>query len=129
MDDVIALLTVECVTAHLQRPTELVSLLARELNVDLRGQWKPDSAWLASYQKFQLARLIGDLRGPVYGNVAEKKKKSELVQQAAVLFADAAEGRLTDPALAQRVNQWLPSGVLTEADAKETPAAEERRAA
>ncbi len=129
LDALIDLLTVECLTAHLQRRTELVRLLADELKVEVRQEWRPDAAWLASYQKLQLARLIGDLRGPAYANAAEKKKKSELVQQAAVLFADAAEGRLTDPALAQRVNQWLPSGVLTEVADQETQSEQGRRAA
>jgi hypothetical protein len=88
--------------------------LADELAVGVRAQWRPDATWLGGYQKFQLAALIGHLRGPAYGSAAEKRKKSELVTQASALFADAAEGRLTDPALAGRVNQWLPAGVLTE---------------
>jgi hypothetical protein len=114
LDALIALLTVESLTAHLSRRTDLVCRLADELAVGVRAQWRPDAAWLGGYQKFQLAALIGLLRGPAYGSAAEKRKKSELVTQASALFADAAEGRLTDPALAGRVNEWLPAGVLTE---------------
>jgi hypothetical protein len=109
-------LTVEVLTAHLSRRTKLVWRLADEMAIDVRRQWRPDVAWLGAYQKFQLAQLIGTLRGPAYGSAVEKKKKSELVQQAASLFADAAEGRLTtDPDLTARVNAWLPAGVLTDA--------------
>ncbi len=121
LDELIALLTVEAITAHTARRTELVCRLADDLSVNVRSQWRPDSPWLGCYQKFQLAALIGTLRGPAYGSAAEKRKKSELVAQATALFADAAEGRLTtDPDLAARVNSWLPAGVFT--DAPEPPA-------
>jgi len=56
------LLTVECVTAHLQRRTELVWRLVGELGVDIRSYWRPDDKWLASYQKIQLAGLMVELR-------------------------------------------------------------------
>ena len=75
----IDLLTVECITAHLQRRTELVWRLAAELGVEVRRYWRPDERWLSGYQKIQLAHLIGELRGPVYARAAELKKKSELV--------------------------------------------------
>jgi ParB family chromosome partitioning protein len=114
LDDLIALLTVETLTAHAVRRTDLVCRLADELQVNVRDGWRPDAAWLGSYQKFQLAGLIGALRGPVHGSAAERRKKSELVAQAQTLFADAAEGRLTDMELAARVNSWLPAGVLTD---------------
>jgi ParB family chromosome partitioning protein len=124
LDELIALLTVETLTAHALRRTDLVCRLAEELRVGVRQQWRPDAAWLGSYQKYQLAQLIGTLRGPVHGSAAEKRKKSELVAQAQTLFADAAESRLTDPELADRVNAWLPAGVLSEPPIK-PPAADE----
>ena len=65
LDDLIALLAVECLTTHLQRGTSLVRRLAGELGVDVRRQWRPDAAWLAGYQKGQLAQLMAELRGPV----------------------------------------------------------------
>src|SRR6185437_4638506 len=40
LDSLIDLLTVECLTAHLQRRTELVGLLAQELAVNVRAQWR-----------------------------------------------------------------------------------------
>jgi ParB family chromosome partitioning protein len=104
----IDLLTVECVTAHLQRRTELVWRLAEELGVDVRRYWRPDERWLLSFQKCQLAHLLQELRGPVYAANAESKKKSELVADLATLFADAAEGRMEDADLAARLNAWLP---------------------
>ena len=107
----IDLLTVECVTAHLQRRTELVWRLAEELGVEVRRFWRPDERWLSGYQKVQLAHLIGELRGPVYVTGAESKKKSELVADLAKLFADAAEGRLEDAQLAAKLNAWMPSNL------------------
>jgi hypothetical protein len=44
----------------------------------------------------------------VYAANVESKKKSELVADLAKLFADAAEGRMEDAALAARLNVWLP---------------------
>lgn len=110
----IDLLTVECVTAHLQRRTELVCRLAKELGVDVRGCWRPDERWLSGFQKIQLAHLIGDLRGPVYAKAADVKKKSELVANLAKLFTEAAEGRLEDATLAAKLNAWLPSNLREE---------------
>ena len=107
----IDLLTVQCVTAHLQRRTELVWRLAEELGVDIRRHWRPDERWLSGYQKVQLAHLIGELRGPVYATTAEARKKSELVADLAKLFTDAAEGRLEDTKLAAKLNAWLPSNL------------------
>lgn len=111
LDALIDLLTVECITAHLQRRTELVWQLAAELGVELRRYWRPDERWLSSYQKIQLAHLIGELRGPVYAKAAEIKKKSELVSELAKLFADAAEGRMEDAKAAAKFNEWLPSNM------------------
>jgi ParB family transcriptional regulator, chromosome partitioning protein len=122
LDALITILTVEALTAHLSRPTALVGLLADELQVEVRQQWRPDDVWLSGYTKLQLADLLGLLRGPAFGNAAVKAKKSELVAQAATFFADAADGKLTDAALAKRVNAWLPDGVLME-----TPAAKPER--
>jgi ParB family chromosome partitioning protein len=107
----IDLLTVECITAHLQRRTELVWRLASELGVEVRHCWRPDAKWLSGYQKIQLAHLIGELRGPVYARAAEGRKKSELVSELAKLFADAAEGRLEDAGLTSKLNTWLPSNL------------------
>jgi hypothetical protein len=113
LDSLIDLLTVECITAHLQRRTELVWRLATELGVEVRRYWRPDERWLSSYQKIQLTHLIGELTGPMYAKAAEVKKKSELVSQLAKLFTDAAEGRLEDT-LAAKVNAWLPSNLREE---------------
>jgi hypothetical protein len=49
--------------------------------------------------------------GAVYSPAHETLKKSELVEALAELFADAAEGRLEDKKLAERVNSWIPSNV------------------
>jgi ParB family chromosome partitioning protein len=114
LDALIDLLTVECITAHLQRRTELVWRLATELGVEVRRYWRPDERWLSGYQKIQLAHLIGELRGPVYAKAAEVKKKTELVSQLAKFFTDAAEGRLEDAKLAEKLNAWLPSNLRDE---------------
>jgi len=119
LDALIDLLTVECITAHLQRRTELVWRLASELGVEVRRFWRPDEPWLSGYQKIQLAHLIGELRGPVYARAAELKKKSELVSELAKLFADAAEGRMEDAKVADKLNAWLPSNLRDEP--KQTP--------
>ena len=105
------LLTVETITAHLQRRTELVWQLADELGVEVRRYWRPDERWLSGYQKIQLAQLALELGGPVYAATADRKKKSELVAELAKLFTDAAEGRLEDAKLAAKVNGWLPSNL------------------
>lgn len=111
LDGLIDLLTVECVTAHLQRKTALVWRLAEELGVAVRRYWRPDERWLSGYQKIQLAHLIGELRGPVFARAAENKKKSELVTELAKLFTDAADGRMEDAKLAAKLNEWLPSNL------------------
>lgn len=110
LDGLVDLLIVDCLTAHLQRPTELVSHLAEELKVNVRDEWRPDAAWLSGYQKIQLAHLVVELKGPVHAPAPERKK-SELVEVLARLFADAAEGKLEDKELAERVNRWLPSNL------------------
>jgi hypothetical protein len=48
-----------------------------------------------------------ELKGPMHAPPPERKK-SELVTELDKLFADAAEGRLEDKKLAERVNRWLP---------------------
>ncbi|MGD0770580.1 MAG: ParB/RepB/Spo0J family partition protein [Tepidisphaeraceae bacterium] len=111
LDKLIDLLTVECVTAHLQRRTELVHQLSVELKVNIRTFWRPDGAWLTSYQKIQLVHLMAELHGSTYNPDNESRKKSELVEVLAKLFADAAEGKLEDKQLAERANQWLPSNL------------------
>ena len=125
LDHLIDLLTVECVTAHLQRKTALVWRLAEELGVEVRRYWRPDERWLSGYQKIQLAHLIGELRGPAYAKAAETKKKSELVSELAKLFTDAAEGRMEDAKAAAKFNEWLPSNLRddTQTDAKEQASA------
>ncbi|HEY7118882.1 MAG TPA: ParB/RepB/Spo0J family partition protein [Tepidisphaeraceae bacterium] len=110
LDDLIELLTVECLTAHPRRPTELVRHLAAELRVNVRDDWRPDAAWLSGFQKIQLAHLVVELKGPVHAPAPERKK-SELVQMLAKLFTDAAEGKLDDKQLAARVNGWLSSNL------------------
>jgi len=103
-------LIVDCITSHLQRETALVKLLAGELNIYIRDHWRPDAEWLSSFQKIQLSHLIVELMGKVNAPSPERKK-SELVEVVAKLFADAAEGKLKDKPLAERLNAWLPSNV------------------
>jgi ParB family chromosome partitioning protein len=110
LDAFIDLLTVECITAHLQRRTELVYHLAQKLKVNIRNHWRPDAAWLSGFQKIQLSHLITELAGPGQTPAAERKK-SELVDVLAKLFTDAAQGTLEDKKLAERVNRWLPSNL------------------
>ncbi len=114
LDDLIDMLIVDCLTAHLQRRTELVNQLTKELKVDVRADWRPDAAWLSGFQKIQLAHLITELKGSAHAP-APDRKKSELVEQLAQLFA-AAEGRLEDKSLAQKVNAWLPSSLRVTQD-------------
>jgi ParB family chromosome partitioning protein len=120
LNGLIDLLTVNCITAHLQRRTELVWTLATELGVEVRRYWRPDERWLSSYQKIQLAHLIGELRGPVYAKAAELKKKSELVADLAKLFTEAAEGRMEDAKVAAKFNAWVPSNLREEPNAEAT---------
>jgi hypothetical protein len=110
LDTLIDVLLVELLTAHMQRRTTLIYRLAKELKVNIRDVWRPDAAWLGSYQKIQLGHLIAELKGTVNAPPPERKK-SELVAQLSALFADATEGKLEDKALAKRVNQWLPSNM------------------
>jgi hypothetical protein len=108
----IDLLLVNCVTGHPQRKTELIEILAAELKMDLRRSWRPDAAWLDGYRKIQLADLMSELRGKkMYDPAQETRKKSELVDALAKLFADAAEGKLEDKHLAERANVWLPANL------------------
>jgi ParB/RepB/Spo0J family partition protein len=111
LDALIDLLTVECITAHLQRRTELVQRLADQLKVNVRDDWRPDTTWLAHYQKIQLSHLITELRGAAH-SPGPDRKKSELVESLAILFADAANGKLDDKQLADRVNSWLPTNLI-----------------
>jgi hypothetical protein len=107
LDALIDLLIVETITAHPLRPTALVRHLAEELKINLRDHWRPDAAWLSSFQKIQLAHLIVELKGAVNAPSPETKK-SALIEALAKLFAEAAEGKLDDRPLADQVNAWLP---------------------
>jgi ParB family chromosome partitioning protein len=118
LEAMIDILVVGHVTAHLRRGTALVSRLAAELNVNVREFWRPDAAWLAGYQKIQLAGLIRELKGPAHAPAPERKK-SELVASLDKLFADAADGRLEDKELAEKLNRWLPSNLRPEAQKSE----------
>ena len=72
-----------------------------------------------------LAHLIGLLRGPVAVRWVDEKKKPELVEGLAKLFADAAAGTLDDSALRGRVDGWLPPELRPEPQDRtiaETPA-------
>jgi hypothetical protein len=100
----------------MQHRTELVQILADELKVNIRDFWRPDAAWLSSFQKIQLAHLIVELRGAGFAPAPERKK-SELVEVLAQLFTDAADGKVEDRKLAERVNRWLPSNLRDEAAA------------
>jgi hypothetical protein len=92
--------------------------LADKLKVNIRNHWSPDAAWLAGFQKIQLAELVTQLLGPAHTPPLERKK-SELVETLATLFATAADGQIEDKKLAERLNQWLPSNLR---DAKEESA-------
>lgn len=116
LDALIDALVVECLGGNILRATPLISLLRTELRVSVRQYWRPDAKWLAGYQKCQLAHLVGELCGPVHGSAAMSRKKSELVSELDTLFTNAAENRLSDEALAQRLNEWLPA-VLRDDDA------------
>jgi ParB family chromosome partitioning protein len=107
LDALIEILTIECITAHLQRRTELIHILAGELKVNVRDGWKPDAAWLSGFKKIQLGHLLVELKGPAY-TPSPDAKKTELVESLAALFSTAAEGKLEDKRLAERVNSWLP---------------------
>jgi hypothetical protein len=97
-------------TAHLQRRTELVHHLAEKLKVNIRTYWRPDATWLSGFQKIQLSHLITYLAGPSQTPAVERKK-SELVEVLAKLFNDAADSKLADKELSERVNRWLPSNL------------------
>lgn len=103
-------LIVDCITAHLQRETALVKQLTAELKINIRDHWKPDAEWLSSFQKIQLTHLVVELMGKMHAPSPERKK-SELVESVAKLFADAAEGKLEDKEFADRVNGWVPSNL------------------
>jgi hypothetical protein len=107
LDKLIELLTIELVSAHLARPTDLIVHLADELKVNVRADWRPDAHWLSSFQKSQLAHLITDLKGAVHAP-DPARKKSELVDSLDKLFTHAAEGKLEDKRLADKLNTWLP---------------------
>jgi hypothetical protein len=110
LDALVDLLIVECVMAHLARPTPLVRRLADELKVNVRDHWRPAAPWLSGYQKIQLAHLVVELKGPVHAP-APDTKKSALVTVLEKLFSDAADDKLDDKQLAERVNSWLPSNL------------------
>jgi ParB family chromosome partitioning protein len=110
LEKLIDLLVVDCITAHMQRRTELVHHLARELKVNLRDHWRPNAEWFTSYRKIQLAHLTTELKGTMETPGAERKK-TELVELLANLFADAADGKLEDKQLEKLVNEWLPSNM------------------
>jgi ParB family chromosome partitioning protein len=115
LEKLIGLLVVECITAHMQRQTELVCHLAEELKVNIRDHWRPDAQWLAGYRKIQLAHLITELLGPAH-TPAPERKKTELVDLLVKLFDDAAEGKLGDKVLQQRTREWCPSNLRKPAD-------------
>lgn len=108
LDALIDVLLVNLLVCHPVRGTPLIESLAKELKVDFRKHWRPNAAWLSAYRKCQLAHLMAELRGPVYSPAHETRKKTELVEALVTLFTDAAEGKLEDKQLAERVNRWLP---------------------
>ena len=115
LDALIESLTVAAVSGSLAGRSPLVALLAADLEVDVRASWTPDADWFKGYRKLQLARLLGELRGPAHGSAAERRKKSELVEELASLFKEADAGRMTDADLSARVNAWTPA-CLTDSD-------------
>jgi len=111
----IALLTVELLFNSPNHPSPFVMMLARDLKVSIRSDWTPDANWLGSYQKIQLTHLVTELLGAVHAPAADTKK-STLVENLSKLFTDAAEGTLADKSLAEKVNRWLPSPFMQQAD-------------
>jgi hypothetical protein len=103
----------------MQSRTALVCQLAEELKVNVRDHWRPDAAWLSGYQKIQLAHLITQLKGPVHAPAPERKK-SDLVAELDKLFTDAADGKLEDKPLAERLNRWLPSSLRQSEESSKT---------
>jgi len=87
-----------------------VQRLASDLKIDLREFWRPDTDWLASYQKIQLAHLLVSIKGPTYAPAPERKK-SELVELLSRLFADGADGKVDEKQLSQKLLTWLPRGL------------------
>lgn len=77
--------------------------------MSLRTHWSPEADWLGGYQKAQLAHLAGVLR-PGSTQAAMQRKKSELVEELAGVFAKAATDpkHFTDKQFTERVNAWLP---------------------
>jgi ParB-like chromosome segregation protein Spo0J len=121
LDALIESLTVAAVSGSLAGRSSLVALLAADLEVDVRASWTPDAEWFKGYRKLQLARLLGELRGPAHGPrkaAAERRKKSDLVEELASLFKEADAGRMTDADLSARVNAWTPA-CLTDTTAAE----------
>jgi hypothetical protein len=103
-----------------------VHRLAKERKLKFRDHWRPDAFWLSSFQKIQLSQLITELKGPTHAPAPESKK-TELVELLAKLFADAAEDKLEDEELADRVNRWLPSNFKeVKPDEAERPATSKR---
>jgi len=115
LDKLIAVVTAESLTSHPQHRPKLMSQLAKELQVNVRTEWRPDATWLGAFQKAQLAHLMRDLFGPLHCPDVEQRKKSELVDALVKLFTDAAEGKLEDAKLAERVNLWLPASLRDDA--------------
>ena len=116
LDDLIALLAVECITTHLQRGTPLVRRLAGEL-----GRERPPAVATGR-------RVAGWIpEGPIdepdgraarpglRPATASGGRSRSWLTHSPTLFTDAAEGRLDDPKLAQRLNEWLPVNLRTEA--------------
>ena len=112
LDSVISLLITGSLTSNPLHGGPLVRHLCLELKVDVRDSWRPDADWLGGYKKCQLGHLHALLRGPAHGGTAQKKSK--LVADLEKLFGDASSGILDDEALAQMVNEWLPSKLRDE---------------
>jgi ParB/RepB/Spo0J family partition protein len=128
LDALFDLLIVDCITAHMQRRTDLVHHLAAELKVNVRASWRPDIEWLSGFQKIQLGHLLIELKGKVHAPSPDQKK-SDLVLVLVKLFRDAAEGKLEDKQLAEQVNRWLPSNLREgeqDATKKQKPATTNR---
>lgn len=124
LDALIESLIVAAVSGSLSHRSPLAGLLASDLEVDVRASWTPDAEWFKGYRKLQLARLIGELRGPAHGAAAERRKKSELVEEVASLFKEADAGRMADPDLSARVNGWTPACLTPPPETPEVAEAE-----
>ena len=112
-----ALDTARLVATPLEIPIRVVDALAGPLDLELverllDASGDPVRPLLVGHDpdfSFLAAELLGTVHTP-----PPDRKKSDLVASIAKLFDDAAEGKLEDKKLAERVNAWSPSNFREE---------------